>query len=42
MSSTVKVIRASGKVSNMLDVCGCEYQPVGDNVEMEISISGGD
>ena len=42
MSSTVKVVRANGKVLNMLDVCGCEYQPVGENVEMEISIAGGD
>jgi len=42
MSNTIKVIRSSGKTKNFLDVCGVEYEPSGENVDMEISIAGGD
>lgn len=42
MSNTIKIIRSSGKTKNYLDVCGVEYQNIGDDVEMEISIAGGE
>jgi len=42
MSNTIKVIRSSGKTKNFLDVIGVEYEPNGENVDMEISIAGGE
>ena len=42
MSNTIKVIRSNGKTKNFLDVCGVEYEPSGENVDMEISIAGGE
>ncbi len=42
MSNSVKVMRSNGKVKNYLDVCGCEYQAIGEDVEMEISVATGE
>jgi len=42
MSNTIKVIRLNGKTKNFLDVCGVEYEPNGEKVEVEISIAGGE
>ena len=42
MSNTIKVIRSNGKTKNYIDVVGVEYQSIDGEVEMEISIDGGE